>query len=173
MRSLFASVLLLFAVTVTLAQASNSSPVVLIIPSANASDGCPVGFAASRQADFQTMLASDRSQPGTAQGLHLMLSHLNAPAIQSIEVTVYGVSPKLRTLPVDGQSSDTISKTFELQRQAGSTSLTEGDVWMHNVGSLSRVELISITYTDGNTWHATDSLKCRVVPSNFVLVTRR
>jgi hypothetical protein len=173
MRSLSAFVLLFFAVTVTVAQSSNNSPVVLTVPSANATTGCPIGFAASRQADFQTMLASDRSQPGPAQGLHLMLSHLNAPAIQSIEVTVYGISPKLRALPADGPSSDTISRTFELQRQIGSTSLTEGDVWMHNVGSLSRVDLISVTFTDGSTWHATDSLKCRAVPSNFVLVTRR
>jgi hypothetical protein len=44
---------------------------------------------------------------------------------------------------------------------------------MHNVGSLSRVDLISVTYTDGTTWHANDSAKCRVVPSSFVLVTRR
>jgi hypothetical protein len=172
MRSLSASVLLFFAAAVTLAQTSNSSSVILTIPSANASNGCPVDFSASRQADFQTMLASDRSQPGPAQGLHLMLSHLNTPAIQSIEVTVYGISPRLRTLPVDVPSSDTISKTFELQRQTGSNSLTEGDVWMHNVGSLNRVDLISITYTDGTTWHATNNLKCRVVPSNFVLVTR-
>jgi hypothetical protein len=173
MRSLSASVLLFFAAAVTLAQTSNNSSVIVTIPSANASNGCPVGFSASRQADFQTMLARDRSEPGPAQGLHLMLSHLNSPAIQSIEVTVYGISPKLRALPVDVPSSDTISKTFELQRQTGSNSLTEGDVWMHNVGSLNRVDLISITYTDGSTWHATNSLKCRVVPSNFVLVTRR
>lgn len=173
MRSLSVSVLLLLVATVTLAQASNNSSVILTIPSANASDGCPVGFVASRQADFQTMLASDRSQPGPAQGLHLMLSHLNAPAIQRVEVTVYGTSPKLRALPTYASSSDTVSKTFELQRQAGSNSLTEGDVWMHNVGSLSRVDLISITYADGSTWHATDSLKCRAIPSNFVLVTRR
>jgi hypothetical protein len=173
MRRLSASLLLLLAASVTLAQTSNNSSVILAIPAANASNGCPVGFAASRQADFQTMLASDRSQSGPAQGLHLMLSHLNTPAIQSVEVTVYGISPKLRALPVNAPSSDTISKTFELQRQTGSDSLTEADVWMHNVGSLSRVDLISIAYTDGTTWHATGSLRCRVVPSNLILVTRR
>jgi len=169
MRRLSASLLFL-AATVTLGQTSGKSAIYEIHP---ANLGCPVGFSASRQADFQTMLASERSQPGPAQGLHLTLSHLTAPAIQSVEVTVYGISPKLRALPVDPPSSDTISKTFELQRRAGSNSLTDADVWMHNVGSLSRVDLISITYTDGTTWHATDTLKCRIVPSNFVLVGRR
>jgi hypothetical protein len=44
---------------------------------------------------------------------------------------------------------------------------------MQKVGSISRVDLISITYTDGTTWHSTPNLQCRVTPSNFVLVTRR
>jgi hypothetical protein len=41
---------------------------------------------------------------------------------------------------------------------------------MHNVGSLSKVDLISIHYADGTTWHSTENLKCRAVPSNFLLV---
>ena len=188
MYRLSASLLFLLAGTVTLAQTSGNS--VLAPRSSPASTstpgkagesvvfyenhpdnlGCPVGFSASRQADLQTMLANDRSQAGPAQGLHLTLSRLNTPTIQSVEVTVYATSPKLRALPVDALSSDTISKTFELQRKAGSNSLTDADVWMHNVGSVSSVDLISITYTDGSTWHATESLRCRAVPSNFLLV---
>lgn len=132
--------------------------------------GCPVGFFASRQGTSQVMRASDAAQAGPAQGLHLILDHFNAPAIQSVEVTVYGVSPRAVILPAGSRSSDTISKTFELQRKAGSSSLSDADVWMHNVGSLSRVDLISISYADGTTWHASESYRCRVVPSNFVLV---
>ena len=68
---------------------------------------------------------------------------------------------------------DDVSKTFELRRSAGSDSLSDADVWMHNVGSLTRVDLISIHYTDGTTWHATENFKCRAVPSNFLLVGTR
>jgi hypothetical protein len=136
--------------------------------------GCPVGFSATRQAAGQMMSADDAKQKGPAQGLHLELQHINRPAIESIEVTVYGRSPKQGILLIDSEASvksdDAISKTFELQRKAESRSLTDADVWMHNVGSLTRVDLNTITYSDGSTWHSTENFKCRAVPSNFILV---
>lgn len=134
--------------------------------------GCPVGFFASRKAIGQAMTASDAKQAGPAQGLHLMLNHLTQPAIESVQITVYGVSSKARVLPA-GPLPEDISKTFELRRSADSNTLTDADVWMHNVGSLSRVDLISIHYADGTTWNSAPDLKCRAIPSNFVLVTKR
>jgi hypothetical protein len=179
--------LLFLAGTLTLAQTPGSAPLAVKgSPAASSSgesvmlyadrpdnSGCPVGFFASRQGTSQIMSASDAAEAGPAQGLHLMLNHLSAPAIQSVEVTVYGASPKNRLLPVGSESTDNVSKTFELHRATGSDSLKEGDVWMHNVGSLSRVDLISVTYANGSTWHASEGFRCRAVPSNVVLVGRR
>jgi hypothetical protein len=136
--------------------------------------GCPVGFSASRQATGQIMSAGDARQSGPAQGLHLTLHNLkNMPAIESIEVTVYGTSQKGLYLPLGTQSTDTVSKTFELHRTSDNTSLSDADVWMHLAGSLRWADLISITYTDGTTWHTTANFKCRAVPSNFLLVGSR
>jgi len=144
----------------------------LVLPATNS--GCPVGFSVSRQAIGQAMSASDAKQAGPAQGLHLTLNHHSStPDIESIEVTVYASSLKLRALPLDASLPETISKTFSLERQTGSASLSEADVWMHQVGSVRWADLISITYTDGTTWHPTENLKCRAVPSNFLLVGSR
>jgi hypothetical protein len=144
----------------------------LVLPATNS--GCPVGFYASRQANGQILnRASDAKQAGPTQGLHLMLNHLSGPAIQRIEVTVYASSLKLRALPLDASSPETISKTFSLERQTGASSLSDADVWMHQVGSVRWADLISITYADGTTWHPTETLKCRAIPSNFLLVGSR
>jgi hypothetical protein len=186
MRRLSVSLLFLLASAFTFAQTSNHSPLALknspttgrasdsVVLYANRPDnsGCPVGFFASRRATGHFMSADDAKQAGPAQGLHLMLYHQTQPAIESIEITVYGVSSKARVLPA-GPPPEDVSKTFELRRSADSNTLTDADVWMHNVGSLSRVDLISIHYADGTDWHATENLKCRAVPSNFVLVTKR
>jgi hypothetical protein len=181
MRRLSVSLLFLLAGAFTFAQTSSNPPLknypspvkaadsVVLYPNRPDNAGCPVSFFASRQATGHFMSAGDVGQAGPAQGLHLMLNHLAAPAIESIEITVYGVSSKGRVLPV-GLPSDDVFKTFELRREAGSNSLSDADVWMHNVGSLSKVDLISIHYTDGTTWHSTENLKCRAVPSNFLLV---
>jgi len=183
MRRLSISLLFLLASACTFAQTSSNPPLVLKNSPATGkpadsvilyvdrldNSGCPVGFFASRKATGQIMTAGDAKQAGPAQGLHLMLDHPTAPAIESIEITVYGVSSKARVLPASVPSDD-VSKTFELRRESGSNSLNDADVWMHNVGSLSRVDLISIHYADGTTWRTTQDPKCRAIPSNFVLV---
>ena len=136
--------------------------------------GCPVGFLANRQAPVQMMTAEDARRLGPVQGLHLTLRKVkDKPAIESIEVKVYGTSQKGLVLPVGAQSTDTVSKTFQLRRISDDTTLSEADVSMQLVGSLSWADLISITYADGETWHATAQSRCRAVPSKFILVGTR
>lgn len=183
--SRLSAALLLLAAPFTFAQAPNHtvpaaaaqtlSQWVIAPPDTGSSAGCPIGFLANRQAatNLVSVDRDTRQSDGPKQGLHLMLNHLGRPAIQSIEVTVYATSPKLRALPLAPPSDDLISKTFELHRTAGSDSLSDADVWMHQVGSVRWADLISITYTDGTTWHAAPTLKCRAVPSNFLLVGTR
>jgi hypothetical protein len=185
MLRLSASLLLLLAGTFTLAQAPSD-------PSAAAKEsqakimlglemrklsynfGCPVGFAANRQAPVQMMSADDARRLGPVQGLHLTLRKLkDKPAIESIEVKVYGTSQKGLVLPVGAQATNTVSKTFQLRRTSDDTSLSDADVSMQLVGSLSWADLISITYADGDTWHATAESRCRAVPSKFLLVGTR
>lgn len=172
MRKLSVSLLFL-ASTFAVAQSASTPPaVVTVLPLPSKSNAeCPVGFFANRQTNAgQVSRVVDDVLAGPAQGLHLVLKQLEARNIQSIEVTVYATSLKPRTLLLDAPHDDTISKTFTFQRQPGSTSLTEADAWMHKVGSVRWADLISVAYTDGTTWHATENLKCRAVPSNLLLV---
>ena len=171
MRRLSATLVFLLASASAFTQVA---PTTFTIQSSDDS-GCPVGFFASRQATGQIMSAKDAKQNGPVQGLHLTLSHHNyiPRDIQSIEVTVYGTSLKARVLPLAQQTSDTISRTFAFHRTSGDASLTKADVWMNQVGSLTAVDLISVTYADGTTWHPAANEKCRAVPSNFLLVTKR
>ena len=182
MRRLSVSLLLLFTGAFTFAQTSGNPPLFgnsstsqkaadSVVLYANRPDntGCPIGFFATRQGTGHAMSASETGQAGPAQGLHLVLDRLTEPAIERIEITVHGVSSKARILPA-GPPPEDVSKTFEFTRQPGSSSLSNADVWMHNVGSLSRVDLISIRYADGTAWHTTEYLKCRAVPSNFLLI---
>ena len=178
-----ASLLFLLAGTFTLAQApsdpsalkeSQAQAKIVLgqeIRRLSANFGCPVGFLANRQAPVQMMSAEDARRLGPVQGLHLTLRKVkDKPAIESIEVTVYGTSQKGLVLPVGAQSTDTVSKTFQLRRISDDTTLSEADVSMNLVGSLNWVDLISITYADGSAWHSSAEPRCRAVPSNFLLV---
>jgi hypothetical protein len=165
------SLFLLLAAPLTLAQAPSNT--ILRTDNATANLGCPVGFIASRQAGLQIISASESHHPGPTLGLHLELDHRDTPDIESVEVTVYGLSPGSRVLPASQPTPDTISKTIELHRATGSNSLAESDLWVKQFGAINWVDLTFITYTDGTTWQATKSFKCRSIPSNLVLVGQR
>jgi hypothetical protein len=182
MHRLSAALFLLAAIT-TLAQSpviSGSKPnaSAVILRSIPVGTDCPVGFHANRQSTAQVLSADNAETNGPALGLHLTLDHPTTSAIESIEVTVYGVSPKGRVVPTDLQSADTktrdtVSKSFLLQRSANNKTLSNADVWMHQVGALRWVDLNEVHYTDGTTWRPFGSEKCRAVPSDLVLVGQR
>ncbi|MBB5344661.1 hypothetical protein [Tunturibacter empetritectus] len=175
--------LFFLSATASLAQSatvSGSKPdaSAVILRSIPAGTDCPIGFRANRQSTAQILSANNADKNSPALGLHLILDHPAAPAIESIEVTVYGVSPKGRILPTDFQAADpntrdTVSKSFLLQRSANDKTLSNADVWMHHVGALRWVDLNEIRYTDGTNWRPSSSAKCRAVPSDVILVGQR
>jgi hypothetical protein len=182
MHRLFAALLLLPA-TALLAQQSaaiqsSSSASSVVLRSVPIGTDCPIGFRANRQAMPQVLSASDSQETTPALGLHLTLDHQTAPAIESIEITVYGVSPRVRALPAnqwaaEADTRSTIAKSFQLQRSAGAETLNNADIWMHETGALRWVDLNEVRYTDGTSWRPSGSTKCRAVPSNLILVGQK
>jgi hypothetical protein len=180
MNRLSTTLCLLLAAPLTFAQtpgaAFNQAPeqnTVLRINNAADNLGCPVGFLASRQATGQTLAASESHHSAPALGLHLELDRRDTPAIESVEVTVYGLSPDSRVLPASQPLGDTISRTIELHRATGTDSLAQSDLWIHQFGVINWVDLTFITYADGTTWQATKHFKCRSVPSDLLLIGQR
>lgn len=134
------------------------------------SEGCPVGFWAKRPSGLRVLRASDSGQYGPALGLDITLDHRSAPEIESVEVTVHGVRPRAQALPAGISPSYEVSKTFQLHRSKEDEGLRDASVWMDKVGALTRIDLRSITYRDGTTWHDSPSIRCEAVPSIMVLV---
>lgn len=140
---------------------------------AAADSECPVGLFAERRSETRMLSTGDSHRKGPGQGLHLTFSHRDQPQIESVEITVYGVTSKLRVLPAGMASSGEVSKTFQLQRVKGSEGLQHASIWMQSVGSLTRVELTSIAYADGTTWNESKSSRCQVIPSALMLISSK
>lgn len=193
MRPLFASLLMLLAATSAQGQAappaSNSveqSPTFLqgippgqfhlpavVRRSLSAQLGCPVGFSAQRRADPVMRRTDESDKKGPAQGLFISLDRRGAPEIESVEVTVYGVTSRLMVLPAGVRSADEVSKTFLLHRTKESDDLQDASIWMHGIASFTRVRLNSITYADGSTWHESNTYRCQAVPSSLLLIANK
>src|ERR1700748_1632113 len=137
------TVIVLFFATASLAQSpaiptTNAKASAVILRSIPTGTDCPVGFRANRQSNAQILSADDADKDGPALGLHLILDRPASSNIESVEVTVYGTSPKTRSLPTnfqpaDANTRDTVSKSFLLQRSASDKTLSNADVWVHNV----------------------------------------
>jgi len=148
-------------------------PIATIFQSNVMVDGCPVWLSAERRSGLVMDRIDESPQKGPAQGLHITLDHLMTPAIESVEITIHGLTPKLSLLPADAGSKGEVSKTFQVHRNADSKSLHDAYLWMRGVNVLNRVDLNSITCVDGSTWHESEDSRCRAVPSAFMLVGSR
>ena len=148
-------------------------PIATIFQSNVMVDGCPVWLSAERRSGLVMDRIDESPQKGPAQGLHITLDHLMTPAIESVEITIHGLTPKLSLLPADAGSKAEVSKTFQVHRNADSKSLHDAYLWMSGVSVLERADLNSITYVDGSTWHESEDSICRAVPSAFMLVGSR
>jgi hypothetical protein len=137
------------------------------------SDGCPVGLSAERRSDTMMLRTGDTRRDEPALGLRITFNRREGSQIESAEITVYGTTSKLLALPAATSLSDEVSKTFQLRRTQGSEGLQEASIWMHKVGSLTRVELTSITYADGTTWSESKATQCDAVPSALMLISNK
>lgn len=138
-----------------------------ILPSGQ--QNCPVSISANRLAGGSVVSATHATPDPSAQGVRLILSPTGA-TIASAEIVVHALTLRTRAIPVGpDNTSDTTQKTFNLQRINARTTFTS-DVWMNQVSGIKYIELISLTYTDGTTWHATSDAPCRAEPSGIVLV---
>lgn len=145
----------------------------LLAAAAQAQSTCPIQLSAQRQSGLAILTASDARSKEPYQGLHVTLTHIDNPPILSVEATLHGLSPNPSILPITPEPTHDVTKTFLLQRKPGEPSLASFDLWMSRIGALRWVDVTSITYADGTTWHAAQPSTCRAIPSLFVLVAGR
>jgi len=136
------------------------------------SSGCPIGIAAERSLSVIVKIRSAGAAPQT-QGLQLRFQHLLAPGIEGVTGVVHGLSGKSRMMPAGSDSSSDVAETFHLNRPEQAASLSAAYLQPKTVRMTQWIELTSVDYTDGSSWHSSQAARCRVTPSNLVLVAGR
>lgn len=83
---------------------------------------------------------------------------------------MYFIAPGTRVLPVaEADALPAQKKTFNLATDRASLKLM-GDLLVGPAASITRVQLLSLTYADGTTWSARSDSPCSVEPDRFILV---
>jgi hypothetical protein len=95
--------------------------------------------------------------------------------VRSLELRVSYLPSGLRVMPVDPKQGTKdmreSDKTFVLQQKAGVHVV--GDLLVGPAATITRVHLMSVTFSDGSVWRAPSADACSVVPNGVMEVAAR
>ena len=173
MRALALAPSLLLAPALLVAQGP-AQPVIARVESASvtsSSGTCPVGFDLHRNSPGLVANVDNASSHRGSQRIFFTLSPTGERSVRSIELTVHAISPGARIYPARSLAEPTpdIDRDFKISAP-DSLGLHGRNLWVDGVGTILSVDLTSITYTDGFTWHASPASACHAVPNGFTLV---
>jgi hypothetical protein len=147
------------------------SPAVLF--ASPVSNACPIGIVAERRSPVSMSTVGTSPVATRTQGIRLRFQHFLTPEIQQVTVVVHGLSQRSRIIPADIRSISDLEETFQLTRAEQATSLTTSYLQPSRVFITQWIELTSVDYTDGSTWHAWRAGQCTVTPNKLILVAGR
>ena len=158
---------LLFAAPIVIAQSKSTVLTLPRTPDAS----CPVGMQARHGAGIPVGMNAGRS-PITppAQKIHLTMTNLLAHEIVSAQFVVHGYSNKRRAMNLANSSNPDLAKTVELVLDVKGKSEASSDLSLSRFAAVTSIDLSSITYADGDTWHTPSPEACSIDPDSMMLV---
>jgi hypothetical protein len=158
---------LLFAAPIVIAQSKSTVLTLPRTPDAS----CPVGMQARHGAGIPVGMNAGRSPISPpAQKIHLTMTNLLAHEIVSAQFVVHGYSNKRRAMNLANSSNPDLAKTVELVLDVKGKSEASSDLSLSRFAAVTSIDLSSITYADGNTWHTPSPEACSINPDSLMLV---
>jgi hypothetical protein len=141
------------------------------------SGSCPVDMQAQRQISVQSQAVTTGSsrQAGPFQELHVTFTNSTLAQMVGMRLTVYGFNAKGQLSPAQATASatSTINKTVDLKLTVGPQSQASIDLRLAGFTSVSFINVDSIHYAGGSTWHPSAAHTCRVFPNGMMLISSR
>ena len=82
----------------------------------------------------------------------------------------HGLSYKWRIIPVSAPTPD-IWKTVDVALDVKGNSSASGELSFDHFSTISTIDVNSVTYADGSTWHAPSPGACSVAPSLIMRIS--
>jgi hypothetical protein len=145
---------------------------------------CPIGMQARHGAGLPVGLYAGPSINGSpiapnspaftdarAQRIHLTMTNLLSREIVSAQFIVHGYSNKQRAMNLANSSSEPdLAKTVDVVMDVKGKSEASSDLSLSRFTAVTSIDLNSITYADGNTWHTPSAEACSITPDLIMLV---
>jgi hypothetical protein len=133
------------------------------------SSSCPVEISVQHRSGWERLEANQPQSKEIAQYLQVTMSNSRSLDIVGAQITAHGYLPAqyLRT------SSPDLTKTVDLDLTVQSKGNASTDLRLPRFTAVSWIDLDSVTYADGTTWHSSAGKTCHVVPELMRLVGSR
>jgi len=142
--------------------------------------GCPVGLQVNHGTFFLERKVDKEFGPGpyaavppavAGQKVHIIVTNLLLRDIVSAQLTVRGFSDKRREIPLANLSqAPDLTKEVNLVLGVKANGQASSDLSLSRFTSIAAVDVDSLTYADGSSWHSSSPGVCSVRPSLLMLL---
>jgi hypothetical protein len=108
--------------------------------------------------------------PAINQQIHLVMTNPLSRDIVSAQFTAHGFSNKSRTVYLDDAQAPDLTTTVKVVIDVKGNGHASSDLSLSDFTAVSSIDLNSITYADGSTWHSSSLGACSVVPDGVMLI---
>jgi len=133
--------------------------------------GCPVNFSVERKPIGSIIQTDGKQLRRSGQGVQINFHPSDAARIVRASVVVHGLSGRATMLPIT-QANNKVTQSFDLQRKNGKQLATR-ELWPKSMAVVESVEITSLEFADGSTWHASDASRCSSSPSLYLPVDNK
>jgi hypothetical protein len=136
---------------------------------------CPVGLELERSSGlFEYKNASAVPEgdvaPKTEQWFDFKMTNLLPHEIMNAQITAHGLSYKWRVIPVSAATPD-IWKTMDVALDVKGNSSASRELSFTHFSTIRTIDVNSVTYADGSSWHASSPGACSVAPSGLMRIS--
>jgi hypothetical protein len=129
---------------------------------------CPVGLQVERSSGLLAYknvkaVPAGRDAPSWEQWFELRMKNFSPREIVNAEITTHGFSYKWRVMPVSAATPD-FWKTMDVVLDVKGNSSASRELSLGHFSTISTIDVNSVTYSDGSTWHASSPGACSVAP---------
>jgi hypothetical protein len=135
---------------------------------------CPVGLQVERSSglfEYRNAKAIPAApRPKSEQWFNFKLVNFLPHEIVNAQITAHGLSYKWRVMPVSTPAPD-FWKTVDVALDVKGNSSASRELSFVNFSTIKTIDVISVTYADGSTWHASSPGACSVAPNLFMRIS--
>jgi len=173
-RARFLPLVFLFAVPTLFAQQSvtpgSTKSTVLTLPRAPEAS-CPIGMQARRAAGLPVSMNARPPIEKSPKAPDFRASTQRIQLTMTNRLAHHGYSNKARAMNLANSSQEPdLAKTVDVVLDVKGKSEASSDLLLSRFSAVTSIDLKSITYADGNTWHTPSADACSVTPDLIMLV---